>query len=76
VGIDMDRSITKLEAELAANPNDVKLLTEIAAVYEFELEDYAKAKQYYEKVLAINPEHVLALDALDVLNDKNIHPNL
>jgi tetratricopeptide (TPR) repeat protein len=72
----MNHSIVKLEAEIAANPNDVKLLTELAAVYEFELEDYAQAKQYYEKVLAINPEHVLALDALDVLNDKKIHPNL
>jgi len=72
----MRHSITQLEAELATNPKDVKLLTEIAAIYEFKLEDYAKAKYYYERVLAINPEHVLALDALDVLNDKKLHPNL
>ena len=72
----MDRSITKLEAELATNPHDIKLLTEIAAVYEFELEDYAQAKFYYEKVLAINPDHILALDALAVLSDKKLHPNL
>lgn len=70
----MKRLITQLEAELANNPNDVKLLTEIAAVYEFELEDYAKAKKYYEKILEISPKHTLALDALDVLNDKKIHP--
>ena len=72
----MDRSIAKLQAEIAANPQDVKLLTEIAAVYEFELEDYVMAKQYYEKILAINPQHMLALEALDVLNDKKIHPTL
>lgn len=68
----MERLITQLEAKLTARPNDVKLLTEIATVYEFQLQDYVKAKQYYEKVLAINPKHILALDALDVLNDKKL----
>ncbi|MCL2560075.1 MAG: hypothetical protein FWE07_06265 [Turicibacter sp.] len=72
----MERSIELLEKELAENPEDIKRLTEIAAVYEFELEDYAQAKHYYEKVLALNPDHAIAREALEVLNDLALPPNL
>jgi len=65
-----------LEDALAYFPDDVKLLAELAAVCEFELEDYAKAKMYYEQILSLDPVHELALAALIVLNDKSIHPDL
>jgi len=71
-----EKAVKILEDALMYFPDDVKLLIELAAVCEFELEDYAKAKLYYEKVLVLDPTHELALDALDVLNDKNIHPYL
>lgn len=64
-----------LEDALLHFPDDLKLLTEIAAIYEFELEEDAQAKHYYEQVLAINPEHMLARNALKVLNDQHIHSN-
>jgi len=70
------KAVKVLEDALVYFPDDVKLLAELAAVYEFEIEDYAKAKIYYEQVLLLDPEHELALNALDVLNDKSIHPNL
>ena len=67
-------ALETLEKALAYFPNNVKLLAELAAVCEFELEDYTKAKMYYERVLALDPTHKLALDGLAVLNDKIIHP--
>ena len=69
------KALKILKDALVYFPNDIKLLIELASICEFELEDYVQAKMYYEMVLAIDSEHELALDALDVLNDKNIHPN-
>jgi len=71
-----EQAVTTLEDALDQHPEDVVLLAEIASVYEFELEDYKQAKLYYEKVLDVEPDHRIALDALDVLNDQNIHGNL
>ena len=71
-----EQAIATLENALDHHPEDVVLLAEIASVYEFELEDYKQAKTYYEKVLLIQPDHRMALDALDVLNDQNLHGDL
>lgn len=67
LGSSRTKIIRLLEDALVHFPDDIKLLVEIASVYEFEIEDYAKAIHYYEKVLAIDSEHRLALDALNVL---------
>lgn len=69
------KALEVLEDARVHFPENVKLLIELATVCEFELEDNAKARLYYEMVLALDPTHELALDALDVLNDKSIHPN-
>ena len=71
-----EQTIDILENALVHHPKNVMLLTEIASVYEFELEDYQQAKKYYETVLDIQPDHRIALDALDVLNDQNLHGDL
>ena len=65
-----------LEDALVYFPNNVKLLVELATVYEIELEDYAKAKMYYERVLELAPTHELATNGLTLLNDKSIHPKV
>ena len=70
-----EKALQILEEALFYFPDDVKLLIELATLCEFELEDKAKAKMYYERVLVLDPVHQLALDALDVLNDKSIHQN-
>lgn len=53
---------------LAYFPDDVLLLIELAATYEFELNDSVNAKKYYERVLKTDPKHHLALDALVALS--------
>lgn len=70
------KALNILKDALVYFPNHVKLLVELATVCEFELEDYAQAVMYYKMILAIDSEHELAIDALDVLTDKNIHPDL
>jgi len=64
-----------LETALTYFPDNVRLLVELATLCEFELEDYAQARQYYERILTLNHNHELALAALDVLNDPNLLPN-
>jgi len=64
-----------LEDALVYFPDNIKLLIELATVYEFELEDHAKALMYYERVRALDPTHEIALDAITLLNDKSIHPD-
>ena len=66
------KSFKVLEAALVYFPDDLKLLLELAVVCEIELEDYELAKVFYERILALDPTHQLALDALDILNDKLI----
>ena len=48
--------------------NDESLTLEIANIYDFELDDYESAITYYKKVLEINPNNLLALNALSYLN--------
>lgn len=48
--------------------DDESLTLEIANVYDFELDDYENAITYYKKVLEINPNNLLALNALSYLN--------
>lgn len=71
-----EQAVATLEAALEHHSDNVILLAEIASVYEFEVEDYGQAKLYYEKILEIQPDHRIALDALDVLNDQSIHGDL
>jgi len=68
-----EKGIKILEAALEQFPDDVVLLLELAATYEFERDDMTQAKMYYERVLAIDPEHYLALDALDALSERSIY---
>jgi tetratricopeptide (TPR) repeat protein len=68
-----EKGLKILEDALTRFPNDIELLIELAATYEFELEDFDQAKKYYERVLAIDPEHYLALDALEVINERSVH---
>ena len=68
------QAVKVLEDALVYFPDNVKLLIELATVCEFELEDYAKAKMYYEQVLTLDPTNELASNALTLLNDKSIHP--
>jgi len=68
-----DKAMQVLKTALRHFPDDIELLIEIAATYEFELEDVDQAKKYYEKVLTLNPDHDLALDALEVLIEQSIH---
>lgn len=44
------------------------LLLEIANIYDFELNEYEEATHYYECVLSMNPNNLLALNALAYLN--------
>jgi len=68
-----EKGIQVLEAALERFPEDVVLLLELAATYEFELEDFDMAKMYYQRVLAIDPEQDLALDALAVINERSVY---
>ena len=68
-------AVKVLEDALVYFPDNVKLLVELATVCEFELEDYDKAKMYYERVLLLDATHDLASNALAILNDKSIHPD-
>jgi len=71
-----EMAVEVLAEALKYFPENVKLLVELATIYEFELDDDDKAKQYYEQVLALDPEHKIALNALAILNNKSILPNL
>jgi len=71
-----DMAVEVLEEALVYFPNNVKLLVELATVYEFELEDYEQAKLYYEQVLALDPTNEIALSSLAILNNKSIPPNI
>ncbi|MCL1990274.1 MAG: Cof-type HAD-IIB family hydrolase [Defluviitaleaceae bacterium] len=66
---DPKAAVDILEQALQHFSDNILLLLEIAVIYEFELDDFSAAKLYYEKVLALQPTHQLALDALDALND-------
>jgi len=70
------QAVKTLESALVYFPDNVVLLVELASVCEFELEDHIKAKQYYKRVLEVDPTNELAINALTILNDKSIHPGL
>ena len=65
-----------LLAKLQTDPTNVKLLTDVAAVYEFELDDEENAMAYYKKVLALSPQHALAQSALDALGDATLKTHI
>ena len=71
---DSESAIKILEQARLHFPNSITLLLELATTSEFELEDLEKAKGYYEQVLTLDATNELALSALNILNDKNIHP--
>lgn len=62
------QSLQHLKKALTNYPHEVSLLLEMATFYEFELENVTKAKMYYEQVLKINPDHLLAKNALNIIN--------
>jgi len=67
------KGVQILKDALAYFPDDVLLLIELAATYEFELNDSVNAKKYYERVLKTDPKHHLALDALVALSERSIY---
>lgn len=68
-----EKAIRLLESALVFFPENIMLLIELASTYEFETTDFEQAKMYYEKVLTLDPNHFLALEALDVLTEQSIH---
>ena len=48
--------------------NEEGLVLEIANICDFELDEHEQARHYYERVLEINPNNLLALNALAYLN--------
>ena len=70
---DSKMAIKTLEMALIRFPDSIELLIELAATYEFEIQDLIQAKKYYKLVLAIDPNHYLAHDALEVISQRNIH---
>ncbi|MBQ1769510.1 MAG: tetratricopeptide repeat protein [Turicibacter sp.] len=68
---DLHDSKSGVEVLVSAIPyfkNEEGLILEIANIYDFELENYTQAADYYEQVLEINPNNLLALNALAYLN--------
>ena len=51
------RTVTPMPEQLATRPNDPALLTNIANAY-YDGRDYAKAIDYYQRVLKLRPEDV------------------
>jgi tetratricopeptide (TPR) repeat protein len=67
----LPQAITQLEAQLVKNPNNQQVLVTMALIYE-QMKDYAKARDTYEKLLALNPSSVVALDNLAVLYSEQL----
>ena len=67
--------IEDLKKKLVEEPDNIQILIDIAVLYEIEFEDYAKAREFYQKALEISPNCSLILKSLEVLNDVQIHPN-
>jgi len=64
---DDQRGAQILEAAAKYFPGDPALLLEIAGIYDYQLGDFPKARDYYEKVVALKPDHRGAWSALGVI---------
>lgn len=53
----LDSAVEPVEAALKANPNNVKLLTELGNIY-YDHHVYSKATTYYQRALQLNPRDV------------------
>ena len=65
---DPKRGVQVLESALPYTQDLERLLLEIANIYDFEIEDYETSMMYYERVIEINPNNLLALNALAYLS--------
>ncbi|HST29293.1 MAG TPA: tetratricopeptide repeat protein [Chthoniobacterales bacterium] len=68
-------ALNELKIELAKNPKNPRLLLMTALMYE-RLKDYGAAREFYEKLLAVNGDSVLSLNNLaylyaEKMNDLN-----
>ena len=68
---DSKSAVEVLVSALAYFNEEEGLVLEIANMYDFELNDYKKALHYYERVLEINPNNLLALNALGIFKCRN-----
>jgi tetratricopeptide (TPR) repeat protein len=62
----LPEAINRLEAKLAKKPDDQSSLLSLAVIYE-KTSAFPKAREAYEKLLALNPDFVPALNNLAVL---------
>jgi tetratricopeptide (TPR) repeat protein len=62
----LPQAISELEASLVKDPNSQRTLLTMSLVYE-QMKDYAKARDTYEKLLALNPNSVVGLNNLAIL---------
>jgi tetratricopeptide (TPR) repeat protein len=67
----LPQAISQLEAKSVKDPNNQQALVTMALIYE-QMNDYAKARDTYEKLLALNPNSVVALDNLAVLYSERL----
>jgi tetratricopeptide (TPR) repeat protein len=59
----LPQAVSQIEAGLAKEPTNQEALATLGQVYD-ELKDYAKARNAYEKLLAVNPNSTTALNNL------------
>lgn len=62
----LPQAISELEASLVKDPNSQRTLLTMSLVYE-QMKDYAKARDTYEKLLALNPNSVIGVNNLAIL---------
>jgi tetratricopeptide (TPR) repeat protein len=68
----LPQAISQLEAELVKDPNNRQALLTMALVYE-KLKDYPKARDTYEKLLALNLNSVVGLNNLAALYSERLN---
>jgi hypothetical protein len=64
----VEAKIKLLKDGLSWFPTSLKLIMELAAVYEFEADDVLQALFYYEQALVFAPDEPLILNAIEALN--------
>ncbi|MCB9708426.1 MAG: tetratricopeptide repeat protein [Myxococcales bacterium] len=61
-------AVYTMKADLVSDPHEKKrLLAEVGAVYERELQDLPRAIDVYQRILELDPEDMVAISRLDVL---------
>lgn len=72
MGKRLPQGVQKVEAQLAKKPDNVPALL-LGAMLNYQTKDYAKARDHYEKTLAVRPDAQLALNNLAYLYAEHLN---